>query len=373
MKILVNPLLKIENNFNLSSSEERAKEINESFTNIPQVFIKNYVNYVYHIKPNSHIGNSASVHVLEGILYGSFNWNQSLYQEYAEWEIQSLKGVTNIKEQAYLDFLIQNNHSFFILDQLHADFKTPHFETIAFYSDTLSNKLYGLDAHHLARELNKFSNFLLQWCRYNLLTTFKLKTEGSFNYKNSQVFSIVNLMKRIEASSTTDKELAIELIKKYIDQAAQEFYSKSEITETILPHKFILSEIEKYYELAVGKKELVSIDKPDFEFINSSMAKLSPTQNYPKHIFKDEQSYMLFHTIAEEMTKPAQLSFLFRQMSETEKPTMIICRDAVFREWFNTEGYSLELENVTKRLSDASTADRLTLYKLAKKLLHINN
>jgi hypothetical protein len=375
MKVLVNPIYKIEEQFNSENCRHRIEPLHDSLSNINQVFIKCYVNYVYHIKGNRYVEDLTTDIMLGKILNGSFNWNTPHYQEYAQWESENLKQYDTDKERDYLDFLEKNNYNFFILDQLHSEFKLDIYTGTSFISESFNSRLYSLNTQHFAKELNKYSRFLLEWSRYTLLTSFDLYKSSHYNFISSQIFNLKNLTRKLESSSYENQENALHLIKSYINKASDNFYAASEITDMIAPHAFILDEIEdRLNKIRVSSQELIDLSA---EILNEHTANFPDNQlenvDYPKHIFTNKQAYLLFHTIATEMNKHAQLSFLFRQMSEAENPQLIMCRDAVFREWFNEQEYNLELEYVTKRLTDVSTEDRQTFYALAKKLLNINN
>lgn len=372
MKILVNPYFSADKSFRDHYISYRVEDIDFLGSNIVQVFVANYLNYI--LSENIFDFNfiKREENMLKELLAGNSGKGPLRFQEYAQWELAQDHDMHDDKIEMYRRFLEKNDSYFHSLDILSSDFKlSPNLEGVFFelIVTELSRDLF-------IEEVEKFINFLILYTRFSLLCSMTYSEELNFNNKKAQILNFHIIKNELTLGSISIQKNSIGLLREAINKVHKEFVTKAVINDRLKIFDFIHNEID-VLETDLGLNELnrdnAKNQKTTSVINDFSYHKLDKELDYPKHIFKDEQSYMLFHTIAEEMTKPAQLSFLFRQMSEAEKPAMIICRDAVFREWFNTEGYSLELENVTKRLSDASTADRLTFYQLAKKLLHINN
>lgn len=93
----------------------------------------------------------------------------------------------------------------------------------------------------------------------------------------------------------------------------------------------------------------------------------APQIKYPTHIFKDERAYQLFHTLAQELKSHTSLSFFYRKMAEGENPPLILVRDVMFREWFNSMDYQCKLSKSTRTLQESTNEERELIYKMAQK------
>lgn len=96
---------------------------------------------------------------------------------------------------------------------------------------------------------------------------------------------------------------------------------------------------------------------------------LTTTLDYPKHIFADAKAYELFSVLMRHIKSINAASFVFRTMAEKETPQLILVSDTPFRNWFNTQGYAIQLENHTKTYENAKNEDRIAAYNIAKELI----
>ncbi|MBZ9777701.1 hypothetical protein LB452_02090 [Psychroflexus sp. CAK8W] len=373
MKILVNPYFSADKSFKDHDADYRVEDIDGLGSNVVQVFVANYLNYI--LSENIFDFNfiKREEHMLKELLAGNSGKGLLRFQEYAQWELAQDHDIFDDKINMYRRFLEKNDSYFHSLDILSSDFKLSppelNFILAGLYDTKVSVSVF-------VDEINKFTDFLILFTRFSLLNAMTYSDNINFQTKKAQILNFYLLKNELKQEKRENQNYIIETFRETILSIEKEFRIKVIINEKLKIFNFIHDEIN-VLETDLGtyksgrddaqKRKMTSVIK------DLAIQKLEREVDYPKHVFRDEKAFTLFHTIAKEMTKPAQLSFLFRQMSEAEKPAMIICRDAVFREWFNTEGYSLELENVTKRLSDVSTIDRLTLYNLAKKLLNLKN
>lgn len=373
MKVLANPFLQLNPYFPDSKFEDRVLFINEEASNIPKVFVNNYVNYCLYIAGAAQISKTISNYqILAKLLKGTFNMGINAYEEYASLELANAESIMSQKEEAYLSFLDTHLHYFHALDKLNFRFALSPFSTATFFKETWQNQQTYINFEKLVVELNKYQEFLVNWCRFSLLNSCTITDEKDFTTIKNQLFNIDALFGNPNLTYEHKKSI-LHTIKSNIELATRDFYAATALSGIIIsPHLFMREELKrKQNEL---EKEVV-VKAKDW----NTKIKLKPlydeqiSLDFPTHVFKNKEAYHLFHTIAKGMTQHVQISFLFRQMSEGETPALIVCRDAVFRTWFNESKYKLELDIVTKRLADTTTADRMLLYNLTKSFLKLEN
>lgn len=373
MKVLANPFLELNPYFSDSKLEDRVLFINEEASNIPKVFVNNYVNYCLYIAGAAQISKTISNYqILAKLLKGTFNMGINAYEEYASWELANADNIMSPKEEAYLSFLDTHLHYFHALDKLNFRFALSPFSTATFFKETWQNQQTYINFEKLVVELNKYQEFLVNWCRFSLLNSCTITDEKDFTTIKNQLFNIDALFGNPNLKYEHKKSI-LHTIKSNIELASRDFYAATALSGIIIsPHLFMREELKrKQNEL---EKE-VAVKAKDW----NTKIKLKPlydeqiSLDFPTHVFKNKEAYHLFHIIAKGMTQHVQISFLFRQMSEGETPALIVCRDAVFRTWFNESKYKLELDIVTKRLADTTTADRMLLYNLTKSFLKLEN
>lgn len=371
MKVLANPFLQLNPYFPDSKLEDRVLLINEEASNIPKVFVNNYVNYCLYIVDAAQISKTISNYaILAKLLKGSFNMGINAYEEYASWELANEESIMSQKEEAYLTFLNTHLHYFHALDKLNFRFALSPFSKATFFKEIWQNQQTHINFEKLVVELNKYQEFLVNWCRFSLLNSCTITDEKDFTAIKNQLFNIDVLLGNPNLRYEHKKSI-LHTIKRNIELATRDFYAATALSGIIIsPHLFMREELKrKQNEL---EKE-VAVKTKDW----NTKIKLKPlyveqiSADFPTHVFKNKEAYHLFHIIAKGMTQHVQISFLFRQMSEGETPALIVCRDAVFRTWFNESKYKLELDIVTKRLADTRTPDRMLLYNLTKSFLKL--
>lgn len=94
--------------------------------------------------------------------------------------------------------------------------------------------------------------------------------------------------------------------------------------------------------------------------------------DYPKHIFLNEKAYLVFEKWMDSAQKVADVSFIFRAMSEKEKPALIMVRDVSFRDWYNDQDYKILLPNTTTVYYKCENETRKALYSSIKCLIMSN-
>ena len=334
MKVLTNPILKLEHNFKNTTLQDR----------------------VYY-----------------------FNEAEPCYQEYASWELESHGEIITKKVEQYILFLNRNMHNFYILNQLDYYFEGYEY-TISDFLPSLFQNNTKTDYKKLAKELNKYQKFIINWTRYRLLNNKKIDASIDFSPIKNQVFNINIFLLKVNSNLIDAQESILNELKEIINTTTYEFYFKAGISEiTISPHQYLLNQIKaklnkiKTQKTSIFGKEIKLKKLKPNQIKATKASNPDESQNFPTHIFRNKEAYTLFHTMATKMEKHAQLSFLFRYMSEKENPPLIVCRYAVFRNWFNQQDYLIELETITKRRSDATNNDRVFAYRLTKELLNIKN
>ena len=157
----------------------------------------------------------------------------------------------------------------------------------------------------------------------------------------------------------------IEFVKALIDYFREELYQRKLFFQwRKTPNTYLIIE----YFIEELKQEILLLKNT--ELLNKEVQQIQFTsvENYPKFIYASQKDYEFFYIMASQATLFVQVSFLFRQMSEKEKPLMIIAKDAVFRDWFNTQDFKIKLDTYTVTFDKAQNADRIWFYNTAKML-----
>lgn len=206
--------------------------------------------------------------------------------------------------------------------------------------------------------------------------------------------SITNLV--VEYSINFDEIVVDKLCDRELLRLNPSFYIKNQALQILNPHKYnqykqlLYKGIKAYYS---DFKEYVNVESNCFKVIEKFFLKLmhkmeilddqfglmiaqgqqtapisQPSINYPTHIFKNQEAFLLFTEYAEAADKPEDIGFAFRQMSEVEVPQLIMAKETVFRKWFNREsGHQLELNSAIKTLDRmGNTKLKENLYRLIK-------
>jgi hypothetical protein len=101
--------------------------------------------------------------------------------------------------------------------------------------------------------------------------------------------------------------------------------------------------------------------------------KAESLDDYPKHIFSNQEAYQLFCNFVAHATKIKQIAFVFRHMSEIENPPLILVKDTPFRNWYNDQAqFQIKLDNTTPTYNNTKNEDRILAYKIAKKAIFLN-
>lgn len=133
--------------------------------------------------------------------------------------------------------------------------------------------------------------------------------------------------------------------------------------------------IEKLFAMLMDKMEILD------QQYNAQITTTTQTpvvenmlNNFPTHIFKNQEAFQFFTEYANKITKSEDIGFAFRQMSEKESPQLIVAKETAFRNWFNEESvHELELNSAIKTLSRfGNTATKESIYNLIKEKYFTN-
>ena len=121
--------------------------------------------------------------------------------------------------------------------------------------------------------------------------------------------------------------------------------------------------IEKFFLKLIDKIEKIARPNP-----TNTMQSVNQKKDFPTHIFKNFEAYQLFEELANQVTNQEEIGFYFRQMSEKEKPGLIIAKEKVFRTWFNEEAeHKIELKNQIKTFDRIKgISKKMNFYKLIR-------
>lgn len=117
-----------------------------------------------------------------------------------------------------------------------------------------------------------------------------------------------------------------------VQQGISAFYQDFQSYAILDSHCYAL--VNSFFDFVVNKIEL-ACDECKQCFAKSSEFGAQKLKTYPVHIFSNVEAFKMFNEIDSRATKPEEIGFLFRYMSEQEKPAKIISTETVFRKWYN--------------------------------------
>jgi predicted nuclease with TOPRIM domain len=141
------------------------------------------------------------------------------------------------------------------------------------------------------------------------------------------------------------------------------FLDKSQ-KETALVDSFFCTLLDQISDLQGKSTEL----QKTIETHRISTITEENSNHYPPHIFKNYGAYKLFKDLIHDSIKQDEIGFYFRYMKEIENTPLIICKETVFREWYNTQkDCVIELKNPIKTYDRiGNKASKLRPYKEAR-------
>lgn len=265
----------------------------------------------------------------------------------------------------YLDYLHEHQSQFSVIDYLESEEKYPVLGVKDLCTSPIVSKLLeNLDTeNHLRLILD----------RMDLVQAYLLKDFYGFTKKYAEEERIHYLLEEtipIDIPLLTpypnQKSEYLQAIKSWLNDALaerQKILNDYSIVYGSIP-KFIRA-IDEFLDQKINLPPTLTHQAVEVE--SSKMA--LPT-DYPKHVFADAAAFALFDLLAKGCKKAVQIVFLFRHMSEIEKPPKIVSKYSPFRLWFEEYNNNLDivLNEKPQTYVMAKTDDRLLAYKTAKAL-----
>lgn len=347
------------NIFNDKELEFRVSQINDEGTNVKEVFEANLVNYVFHFKrfPNHYeIDQTIDSEWIydqycKGQLY--LNDEESIEDESPcsefirfEWHNFFLEGVHNA--EFYINFIDNHADTYQCIDKLTNNYFNNFKGTDTFRNYAklkLQNENINFDT--IENGFYRLEKLIVKTAAIDLIQFLKFTTNDTYEKEMSQVFDIDYFLNPALIHEPFELAKYQEVVKAWLNKINQDL--KYKLTLPAIPPiaLWLIAEIE-------NRKSSLNLE--------------IETKDYPKYIFTNYKAFDLFDTLAKEMTTHPQISFLFRQMSEKEKPALIVVENSDFVKWFNLQNYNLTLDYPTKTLEQSKTDDRIMAYAIVKKL-----
>ena len=122
---------------------------------------------------------------------------------------------------------------------------------------------------------------------------------------------------------------------------------------------------------AIGGSSGVFLFQPFIDLFYESFSfgtSISEEKSYPTTIFSSWEGYHLFDSIAQGLSIKVSVSYVYRLLEEKGH---IIVKDVPFRNWYNAQGYPLQLSTATETLLNSKSADREQFVGIVAKLLGV--
>lgn len=231
----------------------------------------------------------------------------------------------------------------------------------------------------------------------NQLKDMYVKEDINYHHSNNFMYeiskSITNLV--VDYSINFEEILVDRLSDKELLRLNPSYYIKNQALQTLSPDKYntykelLYKGVKAFY---LDFKAYVNVESNCFKLIEKFFLKLihlieeldnqvnltdnvfkkytpqSEKKEFPDHIFKSWEAFLLFNDYAIGAKTQDEIGFLFRQMTEKETPSLIKVKETVFRKWFNEHSkHSIELSNQVKtydRIGNKNT--KQNLYNLMK-------
>lgn len=347
------------NIFENEELEFRVSQINEEGTNVKEVFEANLVNFIHQYKrfPNSweseQIIDSAWIYnqYSNGQLYVMDDesiGDESPCSEFVRFEIYHFLLEIKPKCKIYFNFIETYGETYQIIDRL-----TNRYNGNIKSSDCFRNyakaKLQNvsLDYATIENAFYRLEKLIIKSTLLDLIHFLKIIKKESYEQEINQVFDMDYFLNPALIQEPIELRNYCETVKTWIKKIGQDLKFKLNLP-------FIPNMLE-WLVLEIGNDA-------------KSEALEEETKEYPKYIFTNYKAFDLFDTIAKEMTTHPQISFLFRQMNEKEKPALIVVENSDFIKWFNQQNYSFTIDYPTKTFEQSKTEDRIVLYNVVKNL-----
>jgi hypothetical protein len=347
------------NIFDDKELEFRVSQINDEGTNIKEVFEANLVSYIHQYKrfdnnwDDSEKYNSDWIYdrYLKGelqIIGENYNDEESPCAEFVDFELNQFFLEPNPKCQIYCHFLETHKATFQNIDRL-IDYCFDRNKTQDSFRNFANKKLQEgiVNFEKLDFAFFYLEEVIVKTTIQDLIHFLQFKKRESYEKEISQVFDMDYFLNPALIQDPIELKNYREVLRAWVNKMGQDL--KHNLNLPVVPP------ITEWMASEIGSTDHLN------EIQNE-------TKDYPKYIFTNYKAFDLFDTIAKEMTTHPQISFLFRQMSEKEKPALIVVENSDFVKWFNQQNYGYTLDYTTKTYEQSKTEDRIALYKVVKNL-----
>lgn len=358
----------MENNYlypdttNLFDNEElefRVNQINEEGTNVKEVFEANLVSYVYHSKRfDNNWGDSEKYdsswiydQYIKGqlqIIGDNYSELESPCAEFVKFELNEFLLEINPKCKIYYNFLIAHEATYQHIDRL-IDHYFNTSKTQSSFQNFANKKLQEgiVNFNTLDFAFYDLEAVMVKTTIVDLIRFLQFTKRENYEDEISEVFDRDYFCNPALIQEPNELRSYREMLRAWVNKMGQEL--KYNLKLPLVPP------IMEWMASEIGNSE--HLDEIEKE-----------TQDYPKYIFANYKAFDLFDTLAKEMTTHPQISFLFRQMAEKEKPALIVTENSQFLKWFNQQGYGYTLDYPTKTFEQSKTDDRMAVYNVVKRL-----
>ena len=352
------------NTSNIFENQEctfRVNQINDDGTNVKEVFEANLVNYIYQYKRFSD-NREYDVFIDSAWIYDQytkgqlqveddeFNGEESPCTEFVRFELNNFLFESDPKCKIYFAFLETHENTFRVIDRLINHYYSNSKAKDSF-EDFASNKLQMgvINFKVLETAFNNLERRIIKTTILDLIHFLQFQEKMGYEKEISQVFDMEYFLNPALIQDPVELKNYREILKAWVNKIGQDLKYNLNLPSVPPIVLWMAAEMDGKNQPAVIEME---------------------TKDYPKYIFAHYNAYHLFDTLAKEMTSHPQISFLFRQMSEKEKPALIVTENSNFIKWFNQQEYSLTLDYPTKTYDLSKTDDRIILYNAVKSLIN---
>jgi hypothetical protein len=351
------------NIFKNEKLEFRVSRINDEGTNIKEVFEANLINYIHNYKKFSdnselaHLFNSEWIYneFINGLLHAGDKSSIGCAlpcNEFIRFEFNKFQNESEPKCKKYLHFIQTHFDTFNCIDSLSSHYHRQNkpLDTFRIYARG-KMQIENINFTTIENSFYRLEKLISKTALIDLIQNLHFTKTESYEKEIKQVFDMDYFLNPALILNPNEKINYQQAIIAWVNKIIQDLKFNHNLPEIPPIASWLLIEIEN--------RKLTSV-------INEEI------KEYPKHVFLNYKAFNLFDILAKEMTTHPQISFLFRQMNEKEKPQLIVVENSDFIKWFNHQQYNLTIDYATKTYEQSKTEDRLVLYNVVKSL-KINN
>ena len=254
--------------------------------------------------------------------------------------------------QSYLSFIITNTDVFKRIDALvNTKYDTKAGISLSAYLSTYGLKLPHSNVNQLGFQLD---HYFIAVCR-GLLHSYIQQLDESLFMENTydSYLKDIFLAMNYDLLDEDEQTQLVKLSTRWLTQRFKSFafvhhmqYAIGETSGAFLFQPFIIRFVQ-YFSLGTTIPE---------------------EKSYPTTIFSSWEAYHLFDSIAQGLSIKVSVSYVYRLLEEKGH---IIVKDVPFRNWYNTQGYPLQLSSATETLLNSKSADREQFVGIVAKLLGV--